>query len=203
MITNVVMRDVTSAPIFVRLGARSRGPGTPPIATVRRIRISNLIATGVDPRFPLLLAGIPGHPVEDVRAVGPPHRVPRRRYRRGGRARAEELENAYPEPSMFGTLPAYGLFARHVRGLRVRDVSLSFDGTEARPAIALRSVDGASFDAVTAKQTNGVPTWSLRDVKDFSALRSTAAPDRVIAASAIRDLLDATARADRCGTLSS
>ena len=182
VITNVVMRDATTAPIFVRLGRRSRGPGTPPIATVRRIRISNLVATGVDPRFPILLAGIPGHPVEDV-SLSDVRIV----YRGGGTAadaarEPEELEAAYPEPSMFGTLPAYGLFARHVSGLRVRDVSLSFDGTEARPAIVLRSVDGASFDGVTAEQTPGVPTWSLRAVKDFNASRSTGALDRVIVA---------------------
>jgi hypothetical protein len=79
---------------------------------------------------------------------------------------------------MFGVLPAYGLFARHVRGLHVRDVTLSFDAPEARPAIALRDVEGAWFDTVVAKQALGVPTWSLRDVRAFDAFRSTAAPDR-------------------------
>ena len=177
-ITNVVMRDVTTAPLFIRLGRRSRGPGTPPIATVRRIRVTGLTATGVDPRFPILLAGLPGHPIEDVEL-----RDIRVQYRGGGTAaeaahEPEEMENAYPEPSMFGVLPAYGLFARHVRGLRVRDVSLSFDAPEARPAIALRDVEGASFDTVTAKQTAGVPTWSLRNVRAFDAFRSTGAPDR-------------------------
>jgi polygalacturonase len=177
-ITNVVMRDVTTAPLFIRLGRRSRGPGTPPVATVRRIRVTGLTATGVDPRFPILIAGIPGHPVEDVSL-----RDIRVHYRGGGTAaeaarEPDEMENAYPEPSMFGVLPAYGLFARHVRGLHVRDVTLSFDAPEARPAIALRDVEGAWFDTVVAKQALGVPTWSLRDVRAFDAFRSTAAPDR-------------------------
>jgi polygalacturonase len=177
-IANVVMRDVTTAPLFVRLGRRSRGPGTPPVATVRRIRVTGLTATGVDPRFPILIAGIPGHPVEDVELAGI-----RVAYRGGGTAadaarEPEERETAYPEPSMFGTLPAYGLFARHVRGLRVRDLSVSFDAAESRPAIALRDVDGAWFDGVAAKQAPGVPTWSLRDVRAFEAWRSTAAPAR-------------------------
>ena len=178
VITNVVMRDVTTSPIFIRLGRRGRGPGTPEVATVKRIRIAGLIATGVDPRFPILLAGIPGHPIEDVEL-----RDIRVQYRGGGTSadaarEPGEMETAYPEPSMFGVLPAYGLFARHVRGLHVRDVSLSFAEPEARPAIALRHVEGASFDSVTAKQAAGVPTWSLRAVTDFSAFRSTAAPDR-------------------------
>jgi polygalacturonase len=177
-ITNVTMRDVTTAPLFIRLGGRGRGPGTPPVATVRRVRIANVIATGVDPRFPILLAGLPGHPIEDVELSDI-----RVSYRGGGTAaeaarEPDEMENAYPEPSMFGVLPAYGLFARHVRGLRVRDVSFSFEVAEQRPAIALRDVDGARFDTVVAKQTPGVPTWSLRDVRAFDAFRSTAAPDR-------------------------
>lgn len=177
-ISNVVMRDVTTSPLFVRLGRRSRGPGPPPVATARRIRVTGLTATGVDPRFPILIAGIPGHPVEDVEL-----RDVRVTYRGGGTAadaarEPEEMETAYPEPSMFGTLPAYGLFARHVRGLRVRDLSVSFDAPEARPAIALRAVENASFDTVVAKQAPGVPTWTLRGVRAFDAFRSTAAPDR-------------------------
>ena len=30
-----------------------------------------------------------------------------------------EMPREYPEPSNFGILPAYGLYARHVRGLTV------------------------------------------------------------------------------------
>jgi polygalacturonase len=104
-IANVVMRDVTTAPIFIRLGRRGRGPGPPPVATVRRIKIAGLIATGVDPRFPILLAGLAGHPVEDVEL-----RDIRVQYRGGGTAaqaarEPDEMEDAYPEPSMFGVLP--------------------------------------------------------------------------------------------------
>lgn len=177
-ITNVVMRDVTTAPLFIRLGRRSRGPGPPPVATVRRVRVSNLTATGVDPRFPILIAGIPGHPVEDVELAD--IRVV---YRGGGNAadaarEPQEMETAYPEPSMFGTLPAYGLFARHVRGLRVRDVSLSFDAPEARPAVALWDVDDASFERVRWEEAAGAPPLSLRDVTRFDSSRSAGAPDR-------------------------
>jgi polygalacturonase len=177
-IANVTMRDVTTAPIFIRLGKRGRGPGPPPVATVRRIRISGVIATGVDPRFPILLAGLPGHPVEDVLLSDI-----RVSYRGGGTAaeaarEPEEMEDAYPEPSMFGVLPAYGLFARHVRGLRVRDVSLSYDAPEARPAIALRDVDGVSLERVTWEDATGAPPPSLRDVKGFEAVRSAGVPAR-------------------------
>ena len=77
---------------------------------MRRIIISNVVATDVDPRYPALIAGLAGHPVEDVDLTNI------RILYRGGGTREDaareppENETAYPEPSMFGTLPAYGFF---------------------------------------------------------------------------------------------
>ena len=52
-----------------------------------------------------------------------------------------ELENAYPEPTMFGTLPAYGFFIRHARGVVLDNVVVKYEKLDTRPAIVLR--DGA------------------------------------------------------------
>ena len=35
-----------------------------------------------------------------------------------------ERTAAYPEPTMFGTTPAYGFFVRHVRGITVTNVGI-------------------------------------------------------------------------------
>jgi polygalacturonase len=64
--TNLTMRDVTTAPIFIRLGNRGRGPEGTPIGSIRRVLISHVVASGAEPRFASIIAGIPGHPVEDV-----------------------------------------------------------------------------------------------------------------------------------------
>ncbi len=40
----------------------------------------------------------------------------------------------YPEQWFFGVLPAWGLFARHVRGLRLQNVSLRTRTPDARHA---------------------------------------------------------------------
>ena len=69
-VTNLTMRDVTSAPLFLRLGARMRGPAGVPVGTLRRVTISNVVASGVDPHFAAIISGIPGHPIEDVRLSG-------------------------------------------------------------------------------------------------------------------------------------
>ena len=104
------MKDVTSAPLFIRLGNRGRGPaGTKP-GIVRRIRMANVIVENAEPRYASLFCGIPGHPIEDLELTDI-----QIRYRGGGgkkdaATRTEEREAAYPEPNMFGVIPAYGLY---------------------------------------------------------------------------------------------
>ncbi|WP_404339610.1 hypothetical protein AB2M62_09160 [Sphingomonas sp. MMS12-HWE2-04] len=48
-----------------------------------------------------------------------------------------ELADAYPEPSMFGPSPAWGLWARHVTGLDMKGLRLSRPGTDRRPPVRL------------------------------------------------------------------
>src|SRR3712207_7163138 len=43
VVTNITMRDVTTAPIFLRLGRRQRGPAGSPISVLRRVEISNVV----------------------------------------------------------------------------------------------------------------------------------------------------------------
>ncbi|HEV7501118.1 MAG TPA: glycoside hydrolase family 28 protein, partial [Vicinamibacteria bacterium] len=176
-ITNVTMRDVTTAPLFLRIGNRGRGPGDPPPGALRRVVVTNLVASGVDPRFASIIAGLPGHPVEDVQLSNV-----QILYRGGGTAEdaariAPENETSYPEPSMFGTLPAYGLFVRHARRITLRDVALSFEHDDWRPAVVLQDVDGIRFEGLAARRAPGIPVFSLHDVRDFAVLGSRGLAD--------------------------
>ena len=176
-ISNITMRDITTAPLFFRIGNRGRGPGGPAPGALRRVAISNLVAYDVEPRFASIIAGLPGHPVEDVQISNV-----RIVYKGGGTAEdaarvPPENETAYPEPSMFGTLPAYGLFVRHAKNIALRDVEVSFLGREQRPAVALHDVDGIRFDGLRAARTAGVPLFTLRDVRGFAVLGSPGLPD--------------------------
>ena len=176
-ISNITMRDITTAPLFFRIGNRGRGPGGPAPGALRRVAISNLVAYDVEPRFASIIAGLPGHPVEDVQISNV-----RIVYKGGGTAEdaarvPPENETAYPEPSMFGTLPAYGLFVRHAKNVALRDVEVSFLGREQRPAVALHDVDGIRFDGLRAARTAGVPLFTLRDVRGFAVLGSPGLPD--------------------------
>ena len=66
-ISNVTMRDVSNAPIFIRLGNRMRAPEGTPIGSIRRVNISDVVVYDADPRYGSIISGIPGHDIEDVK----------------------------------------------------------------------------------------------------------------------------------------
>jgi hypothetical protein len=57
---------------------------------------------------------------------------------------------------MFGTIPAYGFFVRHVRGLEMRDVEVRFTKEESRPAFVLDDVKGVDLRGIKAATRTGV-----------------------------------------------
>lgn len=176
-INNITMRDVTTAPIFLRLGSRMRGPKDTPIGAIRRVTISNINVFDAEAKFASLIVGIPGHPIEDVRLSNI-----RIVYRGGGTKQdaaiePPERENNYPEPSMFGTIPAYGFYARHVQGLELHDVEVSFMKDDARPAILLDDVKGADLRGIKAQRGKDAPLLVLKNVTDFSLLHSKGLTD--------------------------
>jgi hypothetical protein len=167
-ITNITMRHVMSGPIFLRLGRRLRGPQGVPIGRLRRVKISNIIASDSSMRFASILSGIPSHPIEDV-SLSDIHVL----CAGGGTAQEgflqlPERENDYPEPTMFGMTSAYGFFVRHVKGLDMNHVDVSLSGPDARPTFCLDDVQGADFSHIRARHEANLPTFRLRNIEDFS-----------------------------------
>src|SRR5512146_1035544 len=170
-ISNVVMRGVRT-PIFLRLGNRGRGMTVGYPGRIRDVTISDVVA--LDAANPSSIDGLPGFPIRgvtlanvDVQEAGGDSFV---------QLAVPELPQAYPQGEMFGVLPAYSLYARHVDGLTVSnwrdrcarkdvrnavifdDVSdlqmLGFhDGSAAagsQPVILLRNVDRALIESVSS-----------------------------------------------------
>jgi polygalacturonase len=166
-ITNITMRDVVSAPIFLRLGARMRGPEGTPIGQLRRVNISNIVVYNTASRYSSIISGTPGHDIEDVRISNVLV------YVRGGGTKDQadivppEKENAYPEPGMFGATPSYGFYVRHVKGIQFSDIRLVCMEEDFRPAFVLEDVTNARFDTVKASKAQGAPTVILKKVTDF------------------------------------
>lgn len=145
VVSNIVMRDVMNAPVFIRLGSRLRTPDARAVGTAQRILISNLVAYNVAPEQGVFIAGVPGCPVTDVRLEGFQLHFQGGGRREDAAREVPEMENGYPEPMLFGRLPAWGLYARHAAGLQVRDLDLRTQTLDERPAIHLEDVTGADF----------------------------------------------------------
>jgi polygalacturonase len=177
--TNITMRDIFEAPIFLRLGARMRGPEGAAVGVMRRVILSNVTCTSAvaSARIGSIVAGIPGHPIEDVK-INDLILV-----NQGGGTKNDaqlllpEKENQYPEPNMFGTTPAHGFFIRHAKGLEMSGVKIDHLHDDARPAFVLEDVKHAEFGRIKAEADTGIPTFALRQVKDFSVSRSRPVPD--------------------------
>jgi hypothetical protein len=67
------------------------------------------------------------------------------------------MPREYPEPSILGILPAYGIYARHVTGLKLSGVQLRFAVREERPAVVLDDVAASRLTGLTAQTATGVP----------------------------------------------
>ena len=69
--------------------------------------------------------------------------VVRRRLRRSCPARRpRRCRTSIPESNMFGDLPAWGYYLRHVHGVTFTDCTTTAAATDARPAIATADVTG-------------------------------------------------------------
>jgi len=177
VVKNLTMKEVTTAPLFIRLGNRGRGPDNPPVGAVRRISISNVYVRDAEARFASQIVGLVGHPIEDVRLSDITIE-----YRGGGTADEAKLEPAenergYPEPSMFGTLPVYGFFIRHVSGLTLERMKVSFTAPEARPAVWLEDAVGVNLTQFDAQQMPGAPRLVMREVRGMTLRNFTGLKD--------------------------
>ena len=168
-VTGIAMRDIRSAPLFLRLGTRMRGPKNAQPGVMRRIVLSDIVSSGASP-LPSILSGVPEHCIEDVK-IGDVYLE----QAGGGTAamaalQPEERAAAYPEPSMFGALPATGFFLRHVRNLEMTNIEVAVQAADARPAFWLRDVEGADFFRVRVPRA--AAAFELRDVREFRSFGS-------------------------------
>jgi polygalacturonase len=181
-IINTTMRDLVSSPIFLRLGARLRGPKeSTKVGTLKRVLISNLECYNTSMKTSSVLSGIPNYAIEDVKlsniyiqAAGgaPPESV---------QIQLPESEEKYPEPTMFGATPSSGFYLRHIKNLEVSHVEIATTMPDPRPAFHLEEVERADFFAITAPKPSGSGSaegaFALHNVKDLRIGWSRAAAD--------------------------
>ncbi len=176
----------TGNAIFIRLGHRKT---TAPVGKVRNIKIANVqveVPAGKPDKgyemegpvvnyphnvFPASITGLPGHPVENVSlenitvtyegggskevaffALDSLHQVP-------------EKAGDYPEFSMFGELPCWGLYVRHASGIQLRNVKMQYKKNDFRPAMIFDDVQQLQAEGLHIPTASSTPVIVLKDVK--------------------------------------
>ena len=151
IVKNILMQR-SRTPIFIRLGNRKRVHDNPQHG-IRNVNIENVRAS--EALVPSSITGLPGMEVRDValshlqfqdaipgRSDWVKHPIP-------------EKETAYPESRMFGMLPASGLYVRHVRDLRLNDLTFTAPPGEARPTVIFDDVIGARLTQIQSSPISG------------------------------------------------
>ncbi len=167
-VSNVIMDNV-SGPIFIRLGSRlkkyfSDEPDRE-VGILRNVSIRNVTMRVWEEGYPLygklprkagiIITGIPGHCIEDLtfenidvtfpgngtEADAAHHDVP-------------EQEKEYPEFPSFHPIPAWGIYLRHAKNVRLRDFRMRTAAHDARPAMFTEDVEHLRLDDV---EVNGEP----------------------------------------------
>jgi polygalacturonase len=162
-ISNVAMRDV-QAPIFVRLGNRGRDQRQAVPGRLRNVVISGVTAVGASVTGSI--TGLPGHPVEGV-TVENVRIATAGGWRRRGGLEVTERPTTYPQVTMYGTLPAHGLYVRHGRDVSLRNVALVAEQPDVRPALVADDVSELHVVRLTgAEAKREAPALWLHDVRD-------------------------------------
>jgi hypothetical protein len=135
--------------------------------------------------FPSSITGIPGHYVENV-TLENIEIV----YEGGGNKETAyfdwkkldevtENEAGYPEFSMFGELPVWGFYVRHVNGLKMNNVKISKKRSDYRPSMAFNDVIGLNIDSLTIPDSEVLPNIILKDVTPLNPLKGTFSENQI------------------------
>jgi hypothetical protein len=151
-VSNITMNNVGTA-IFIRLGNRARPfnekAEKPGMGSLSNVIISNVQATNVGSTG-CSITGIPGFPVRNVSLD-----QIRLMFDGGGTSdlvgrEIPEIPEKYPEFRMFGLLPAYGFYCRHVENLSFKDAEIGYLKPDARPAMVCDDIVGLALTGLGA-----------------------------------------------------
>jgi len=146
----------TTVPLFIRLGERNRPYKKGQVITnqgdLYDVEISHVTAVSAGN----LGCSITGTPTKNVEGI----RIRDSRFVFPGGGTKEMADRnlelgkygkEYPEATMFGHLPAYGLYIRKVNNIVLKNVEVSSLATDSRPAFYLEEVEDATLAGTSFK----------------------------------------------------
>ena len=104
--------------------------------------------------FPSSIVGIEGHKIENIVLENIEINYPGRASKGMAYVPLSRLDQVpeqvkkYPEFSMFGELPAFGLYIRHAKGIKMKNVRFTLDDDDFRPAFVFDDVEGLLMEDI-------------------------------------------------------
>jgi len=195
LFSDLIMTNVPR-PVFMTFGQQRAGNEAPlelaPMKSMGDMIFSNILvdnrAYGKDSSF--IIVGLPGHPIENIV-------LDNIRFRSGGGGTLadaqpkqlpdltpERIEQWWPEYYRFKrTVPSFGVYAGHVRGLTIRNSIFDVAKEDARPAIVCDDVDGLDISRVqigaAASTEPLVFLYNTRNA-ELEGVRPTGAPRNTV-----------------------
>ncbi len=124
--------------------------------------------------FPSSITGIPGHYAENITLENIEIIYEGGASREVNSFPTDSIEiiteaiSSYPEFSMFGELPVWGLYVRHVKGLTLKNIKLTSVTTDFRSACLFNDVEKLKLDGFAVNADNSSPVMILSKVKGRS-----------------------------------
>lgn len=164
-ITNITMEDVRT-PMLFRLGSRlnvfRKGQDTKqPTGIFENVVIKNVKAKAADsaqlrPPSGILITGVPGHYITGLTLENIEIDLLGTGSAENARHVVPEAIDQYPEVKTFGpVIPAYGIWARHVKGLKLINIRFKLDHNDLRPAFVCEDGKDIVVSGWTIPATRG------------------------------------------------
>lgn len=174
-IENIKAENVGNA-LFVRIGNRAgEKPGSIGDIVIRNVTASiSYHRTGIDygrtlkpdnayhDVFPASITGLAGYNagpilIENFRINFPGRDARLKDFDPMKRLyKIRELPKDYPEDSMFGELPTWGLYMRHAQDITLKNVTFNLDGRDFRPAMVLDDTKNITLEGVKMPDNNNM-----------------------------------------------
>lgn len=166
LISGIKMNEVKT-PILIRLGSRlsvfrKQTDTQQTTGRLENVRIENIKAVASDnaqlkPPTGILITGVPDHDINDLTLKNIDIRLLGGGTQADAEVQVPEAISKYPEVKTFGpTIPAYGLWARHIKGLHLENIEFHLKTNDLRPAIICEDAQQVSIKNCTLPAVRGV-----------------------------------------------
>jgi hypothetical protein len=185
-VSNIVAKNTGNA-FFIRLGHRSGAkPGTIKNISIKNVKVQvpfnqpDLYYELYGPALPFMhnpfpspICGIPDNYIENIHLENIEISYPGRASK--GMAyipvwylhSVPECIKDYPEFSMFGELPSWGFYVRHVKGITMKNIKMKLEKEDFRPAFVFDDVQGVKMEKIQLPKDKK-EHFILKDVKDIN-----------------------------------